>query len=154
MRVFDCASTLEVSFERDHYTRHGLHLNSNGKDHSAQLISTTIKNIFKTIKAAPISMNWKQTQKGSLLGKQQKSYVEKAEETEASSANRSRGNNDRNVANAVDCVPGVPNKKILQSEHIDSKGARLVTRSIKAPVSRNKDFFYGKCETTCILTAS
>jgi hypothetical protein len=142
MRVFDCASMLEMSFERDHYTRLGIHLNSKGKDHSAQLISTTIKNIFKISKAAPISMNWKETQKGSLLEKQRKANVEKAEVKEASSANRNRGNNDMNMANAVDCVSGVLNKKILQSEHIDSKGTRPTTRSIKAPISRNKDFLW------------
>jgi hypothetical protein len=87
-------------------------------------------------------MNWKETQKGSLLEKQRKTNVEKAEVKEASSANRNRGNNDMNMANAVDCVSEVPNKKILQSEHIDSKGTRPVTHSIKAPISRNKDLLW------------
>jgi hypothetical protein len=32
MKVFDYASTLEVKFEGDHYTRYGFHLNTKGKD--------------------------------------------------------------------------------------------------------------------------
>jgi hypothetical protein len=43
MKVFDCASTLEIRYERDHYTRHGLHLNTKGKDHTAELLSLLLK---------------------------------------------------------------------------------------------------------------
>jgi hypothetical protein len=58
MKVFHYASTLEIRYERDHYTRHGLHLNTKGKDHTAELLRSTIKNIFNISKITPIIMNW------------------------------------------------------------------------------------------------
>lgn len=36
MKFFDYASSVEVKFDRDHYNRHGLHLNIKGKEHSAK----------------------------------------------------------------------------------------------------------------------
>jgi hypothetical protein len=58
MKVFHYASTLEIRYERDHYTRHGLHFNTKGKDHTAELLRSTIKNIFNISKVTPITMNW------------------------------------------------------------------------------------------------
>jgi hypothetical protein len=49
-----------MNFERDHHTRHGLHLNAKGKDYSVKLIRTTIKNIFNISTVTPIIMNWKE----------------------------------------------------------------------------------------------
>jgi hypothetical protein len=57
-KVFDCVSTIEVTFERGHYTRHGLHLNTKGKDHSVTLLSSAIKNTFTISKVTPITMTW------------------------------------------------------------------------------------------------
>jgi hypothetical protein len=37
---------MEVNTDRDHFTRHGLHLNSKGKEQSAKKIVNTIKDIF------------------------------------------------------------------------------------------------------------
>jgi hypothetical protein len=71
--------------------------------------------------------------------KQRKAAVKKVEVEEDNSVNSNRGNNNMNMDNEVDCISGATNKKILQSEHIDSKGAKPVTRIKKVPVSRNKD---------------
>ena len=47
LKVFDHAFLLEVYSERDQFTRHSLHLNSNGKDQSAKQIVNTVKGILK-----------------------------------------------------------------------------------------------------------
>jgi hypothetical protein len=47
-----------------------------------------------------------------------------------------------NKDNEVDCVTGMINKKVLQSEHIDSRGTKPATRSKKVPISRSKDFLW------------
>jgi hypothetical protein len=47
-----------------------------------------------------------------------------------------------NMNNEADFVPCMMNKKILQNEHVDSKGIKLSTRSKKVPISRNKDFLW------------
>lgn len=50
MKPFDYAFSLEVIFEREHYTRHGLHLNTKGKDLSATKILCAIKDTFKKVR--------------------------------------------------------------------------------------------------------
>jgi hypothetical protein len=58
MKVFDYASALEVKFEGDDYTRHGFHLNTKGKDHSAKLLWFAINSILHINEVTPITMNW------------------------------------------------------------------------------------------------
>jgi hypothetical protein len=62
MKFFDYASSVEVKFDRDHYIRHGLHLNIKGKEHSAKLLMTAVKGIFNKSKMIPISVNWNEMQ--------------------------------------------------------------------------------------------
>jgi hypothetical protein len=57
---------LEMNFERDHYTRHGLHLNTKGKDYTTNALRFTIKNMFNINRNTPITMNWKLTHEESL----------------------------------------------------------------------------------------
>jgi len=46
--------------ETEHFTRHGLHLNSKGKEESAKKTVNTIIIIFKGKKVDPITMKWKE----------------------------------------------------------------------------------------------
>jgi hypothetical protein len=55
MKVFDYASALEVKFEGDHYTRHGFHQNTKGKDHSAKLLRSAINSILHINEVNPIN---------------------------------------------------------------------------------------------------
>jgi hypothetical protein len=66
MKFFDYASSVEVKFDRDHHTRHGLHLNMKGKAHSVKLLMTAINGIFKKSKMTPISVIWNERQEVSL----------------------------------------------------------------------------------------
>jgi hypothetical protein len=47
-----------------------------------------------------------------------------------------------NFNNEAEYIPCMMNEKLLQNEHIDSKGSTLSTRSKKVPISRNKDFLW------------
>jgi hypothetical protein len=78
MKVFDCASTLEVKFEGDHYTRHDFHLNTKGKDHSAKLLCFAVNSILHINEVTPITMNWNGIHEVPLtknLGKKEKQCV-------------------------------------------------------------------------------
>jgi hypothetical protein len=44
LKVFDNASLIQVNFETEHFTRHGLHLNSKGEEQSAKKTVNTIIN--------------------------------------------------------------------------------------------------------------
>jgi hypothetical protein len=59
MKSFQNAGTVEVTSYRDHFTKHGLHLNRRGKEEAAKTISNSIKEIFKLQKKEPIKMSWK-----------------------------------------------------------------------------------------------
>jgi hypothetical protein len=65
-----------------------------------------------------------------LTGKQRKAIVKNVEVEEVNSDNCFRGNNNMNTDNEVDCISGMMNKKILQSEHIDSRGTKPATTSL------------------------
>jgi lysophospholipase L1-like esterase len=60
MKCFQNATTLEVTSDRDHFTKHGIHLNRKGKEQAAKTIASSIKEIFKLQKKDPIKMSWKE----------------------------------------------------------------------------------------------
>jgi hypothetical protein len=59
LKVFDNASIIQVNLETQHFTRHGLHLNSKGKEQLTKKTMNTIIIIFKEKKVDPITMKWK-----------------------------------------------------------------------------------------------
>jgi hypothetical protein len=61
MRSIQNAATVEVTSDRDHFTKHCLPLNRKGKEQAAKTISTW--EIFKLQKKDPIKMSWKEEQK-------------------------------------------------------------------------------------------
>jgi len=54
MKSFQNAATIEVTSDRDSFTKHGLHLNRKGKEWAAKTIVSSIKEIFKLQKKDPI----------------------------------------------------------------------------------------------------
>ena len=62
MKSFQNATTVEVTSDRDHFTKHCLHLNRKGKEQAAKTIESSLKGIFKLQKKDPIKMSWKEEQ--------------------------------------------------------------------------------------------
>jgi hypothetical protein len=145
MKVFDCVSTLEIKFERDHYTRHGLHLNTKGKDHTAKLLRSAIKNIFNISKVTPITMNWD--------GKHVMPFTKNLGKTGMQMDDKSE-----TVTSQVETPQHVvPNSRITGNEesstqnidqdlHVKEVGrahvGRTSRRQNKSTISRNKDFLW------------
>jgi lysophospholipase L1-like esterase len=50
---------LETNLDRNHFTRHGLHLNFKGKDLVSQQLALIIEHIFKKEQTVPIYIPWK-----------------------------------------------------------------------------------------------
>ncbi|PNF33016.1 hypothetical protein B7P43_G16371 [Cryptotermes secundus] len=117
MKVFDYASTLEIKFERDQYTRHGLHLNTKGKDLAAKLLKSTINNIFNVSKVTPITMNW--------VGKHVMPCTKNAGKT-----GKQLDDNSESVISQVETP-----QQIVPS-------IRITGRERKIPVTRTNDFLW------------
>ena len=47
MKSYQNANTVEVTSDRDHYTKRGLHLNGQGKEEATKTIASSVKEIFK-----------------------------------------------------------------------------------------------------------
>jgi hypothetical protein len=59
MRVFEHAKVIDSVSQRECYTRHGLHINSLGKEQMAQRIIDQLKNSLSTDNTSPIPLSWK-----------------------------------------------------------------------------------------------
>ena len=62
MKTFQHASTVEVTSNRELFTKHGLHLNNKGKEQVAKTIASSIKEVFKLQEKDPTKMSWKEEQ--------------------------------------------------------------------------------------------
>ena len=63
MKSFQNATTVEVTSDRENFTKHGLHLNRKGKEQAAKTIVSSIQDIFKLQKKGSIKISWKEEQK-------------------------------------------------------------------------------------------
>jgi hypothetical protein len=114
IKSFDHSFSLEVLFEKEHYTGHGFHLNVKGKDIVAKIFVSAIKGIFNKSKVIPIIANGKETQ-------------------EVNS-----GMNEQ-----LDCSPKTANRQAETSQYVASH-PRMTGRERKNPVTRSSDFFMVK----------
>ena len=60
MKVFGNTCVIEVDSNRDLFTRHGLHMNSKGKEHMAKKILKEMKVMLNEKKSDPIMMKDKE----------------------------------------------------------------------------------------------
>jgi hypothetical protein len=60
-RRYNYTEVTDMSADRDHYTKHGLHMNGIGKDWLARRIANTINKLFVNHKLAPIILEWKES---------------------------------------------------------------------------------------------
>jgi len=60
MKMFEHTKIIEVNLNREHFTRHGLHMNAAGKELIAQRIANNIRGVLTRQTTTPISMTWKE----------------------------------------------------------------------------------------------
>jgi len=60
-RRYNYTEVTDMSADRDHYTKHGLHMNGIDKDWLARRIANTINKLFVNHKLAPIILEWKES---------------------------------------------------------------------------------------------
>ena len=59
VKPFKLATLLKFERKREHFTRHGVHLNATGKALAAKLIFNWVNSIFIQKREKPISLGWK-----------------------------------------------------------------------------------------------
>lgn len=59
MKLQSKMKVLEINLDRNHFTTHGLHLNSKGKELVSQKLALVVQQFFKKKQTATISIPWK-----------------------------------------------------------------------------------------------
>jgi hypothetical protein len=65
MKIFEHVKILDSEVQREHFTRHGLHMNTVGKELMAQRITDHIRKTLLVRKTPPIILKWRQDLTGS-----------------------------------------------------------------------------------------
>jgi hypothetical protein len=60
MIQFNNVKILETDLERKYFTKHGLHLNSSGREYIAIRLATVVKSLFHVERMSPILLQWKE----------------------------------------------------------------------------------------------
>jgi hypothetical protein len=58
--LYNNMKLLETDLKREYFTKHGLHLNSFGKEHVALKLAAVVKSFFNQKKVSPICLQWKE----------------------------------------------------------------------------------------------
>ena len=58
MKRYNHTEVIDMGSEREHYTKHGLHMNKKGKEYIARKTADNIKTLFANQKLAPITLEW------------------------------------------------------------------------------------------------
>jgi hypothetical protein len=117
IRVNKNVKLLETPQERGYYTRHGLHLNGQGKETICEQLALAIDELFRPIEVMPIVLDWNKDQIVSL-------------ESEASTA-KSDVINSWSMNNIKDSC-----------KLVEPKVCRISNRKRKIPVNKTDDFLW------------
>jgi lysophospholipase L1-like esterase len=61
MKIYNHTEVIDMSVNRDHYTKHGLHMNKTGKEWRARRTADTINKLSANQKLEPITLEWKES---------------------------------------------------------------------------------------------
>jgi len=61
MKRYNHTEVMDVSANRDHYSKHGLHMNKTGKDWLTSKTTDIINKLFANQKLTPITLDWKES---------------------------------------------------------------------------------------------
>ena len=61
MKRYNHTEVIDMSANRDHYTKHGLHMNKTQKDWLTMRTAETINKLFANQQLAPITLEWKES---------------------------------------------------------------------------------------------
>jgi hypothetical protein len=125
MIPFNNVKVLETDLERQYFTKHGLHLNSSGKEYIAIRLTTLVKSLFRVGRKSPISLQWKENSRAS------RNKVELTPQAQSPHSPKESSTNE----NSIESKPN----DLTQAMHIEEKKCN---RTKKAPLTRSDDFLW------------
>jgi hypothetical protein len=149
MKIFENVIIIDSNIHREHFTKHGLHMNIKGKEQMALKVTDCIKKIFDERKTSPITLKWKYDLKITI---QEAEGVDKDTPMKLSidqSAMAGEVNQERNKEE----IPGTQNAWKTETRKEEAKNMRSVIdqdhkstnkhkRMTKIPKSRSDDFLW------------
>jgi hypothetical protein len=117
------ATTLEIDQDREYFSKHGQHLNGQGKENICRQLATIIGENFQRSDVTPISLGWEK--------------------------NQTVGMEARTIDTHNDSKNVVLNEKVNDSnKEKESSVCRTSNRQKKVPITRKHDFlWYVKIQT-------
>jgi hypothetical protein len=125
MTQFNIVKILETDLERNYFTKHGLHLNSFGKEYIAIRLATVVKNLFHIERMSPIALQWKEDSPVS------SNKVESTPQTQPPHSPKESSTNENSIESE-------PNDH-TQTMPIEEKESN---RTKKAPLTRSDNFLW------------
>jgi cell fate (sporulation/competence/biofilm development) regulator YmcA (YheA/YmcA/DUF963 family) len=61
MKMYNHTKVTDMSTNKDHYTKHALHMNQSGKEWLTKRTANIINKLFADQKPAPITLEWKES---------------------------------------------------------------------------------------------
>jgi hypothetical protein len=163
MKSFDHASVVDIQLDREHHTRHGLHLNKKGKELVTNQLVIDMKGLSVKIQRTPIAMIWKD-------GQEVNFYRETTKEEDKGGSNMVRDStiqNEKKLTDLANLKDDQRSQHIMKYGNKDSRNSTedkqvkilneeqqsgnslnrpQVKRSRRPPSKRREDFFMVNCE--------
>jgi hypothetical protein len=125
MIIYNNVKILDTDLEREHYTKHGRHLDSSGKECVALRLATAVRRVFNKERMSPICLQWK-------------------DNTET--FNQERTNNYSYVTNCneVTVLHSQPSnsQKVTNENEEKITHPQIAKRQRRKPVPRDQDFLW------------
>jgi hypothetical protein len=116
---------LDTDLERIHFTKHGLHLKSSGKECIAQRLVTVIRSFFNKERMSPICLQWK-------------------DDTKFFNQDRRNNDSDVTICKEVTVLQSLsPNRQKVTNENEDKPTyPQIAKRQRRNPALRDQDFLW------------
>jgi hypothetical protein len=122
---------IDVTTDREMYTRHGLHMNRKGKEQTARKIATEINVLSQGNKSVPMMLQWKEEEA------KKSSILDVVEVTNASDDESDKMEPPRNSKSTPSdlgmlCGPGKSDEMLI----LKGSNCKLETKGIEKPTTR------------------
>ena len=138
MTPYDNVRILETGLEREYFTKHGMHLNSSGKECIARRLAIVVRNFLKKERRSPIKLYWKDDKSLSDL-KGNESHITRCNVGTAPQLQPSTSPEELLEGESQDSAAS-PNKK--NGDEVKTNHSQLTKRQRKKPAPRHQDFLW------------
>jgi hypothetical protein len=138
MAPFNNVKILETGLERECFTKHGMHLNSSGKECIAQRLAIVVRSFLKKERMSPISLYWKDDTSSSDLNGNE-SHITRCNAVTAPQSQPSTSPEESLGRESQDSAAS-PNKR--NEDEVKTAHSQLTKQQRKKSAPRHQDFLW------------